>query len=556
VLRLLGIALALCFGVPGFAAEPLVLFNGVIHTVDDDQPRAEAVIAENGRITYVGSNAEAHKRAPPGARKIDLRGQTVVPGLTDAHAHLAGIGDRELSFDLQGTASLAALKRRLAERAVQTPSGQWIVGRGWIESRWQPPAFPTKADLDSVVSDRPVILRRADGHALVANSVALNRAGISRNTPNPSGGEILKDPSGEPTGMLVDNAMGLVEKLVPPPTEADRLKALEAGAARYTRLGWTQLQNAGTPWDEVRLLCQLYEKGKVKLRLYNAIDGPSADADRLLKEGAPLRCSDRLTVRSIKLYMDGALGSRGAALLESYSDSSASRGLLVNEPDELYPVLEQALKRGIQIETHAIGDRGNRLVLDLYEKAFNAVPEKERLISQPRWRIEHAQVIDPADIPRFAKLGVIASMQPSHAIGDLFFAPARLGPSRLAGAYAWKTLLDAGAIVVAGSDAPVEVGDPRIEFYAAVARRSLDGFADASWHLEQRVSRERALKMLTLWPAHAAFEENERGSIEVGKQADFTVFSTDIMQIPEPEILKSTVAMTIIAGEPAYTAER
>jgi predicted amidohydrolase YtcJ len=226
--------------------------------------------------------------------------------------------------------------------------------------------------------------------------------------------------------------------------------------------------------------------------------------------------------------------------------------LLVNEPDQLYPVLVQALKRGIQIETHAIGDRGNRLVLDLYERAFNAVPEKERAVAQPRWRIEHAQVIHSSDIPRFAKLGVIASMQPSHAIGDLFFAPARLGSTRLAGAYAWKSLLDAGATVVAGSDAPVEVGDPRIEFYAAVARRSLDGVADENWHLEQRVSRERALKMLTLWPAYAAFEENERGSIAVGKQADFTVFSTDILQIPEPEILKSTVTMTVIAGELAY----
>jgi predicted amidohydrolase YtcJ len=538
------------------AAEPLVLFDGEVYTVDDRSPRAEAVIAVDGRITYVGTSAEALKRAPPGARRIDLHGQTLLPGLTDSHAHLAGIGNRELSFDLQGTASLAELQRRLAARATQSPPGQWIVGRGWIESRWQPPVFPTKADLDSVVSDRPVVLSRADGHALLANGVALRRAGIDRHTPNPKGGEILKDAAGEPTGMLVDNAMDLVERLVPEPTEAQRMKALEVGAARYTSLGWTQMQNAGTPWQDVDLLCRLYKDGRVKLRVYNAIGGPGPDADRLLREGASIdRCGGRLTVRTIKLYIDGALGSRGAALLEPYSDAPNSRGLLVNDPDVLYPILTQALRRGIQIETHAIGDRGNRIMLDLYEKAFKAVPDEDRLIARPRWRIEHAQILNPADIPRFAQLGIIASMQPSHAIGDFFFAPARLGPDRLEGAYAWKSLLDSGAVVAAGTDAPVEAGDPRVEFYAAVARRSLDGFADANWHLEERVSRQQALRMLTLAPAYAAFQEKDRGSIEVGKQADFTVLSSDIMKVPEAAILDSRVTMTIIAGEPVYTAQ-
>src|SRR6185436_19120825 len=248
------------------------------------------------------------------------------------------------------------------------------------------------------------------------------------------------------------------------------------------------------------------------------------------------------------------LGSRGAALLAPYSDSPSSTGLLVNQPEALAPILREALKRGIQIETHAIGDRGNRLVLDLYEQAFAAVPAKDRAVAEPRWRVEHAQILSPQDIPRFAKLGVIASMQPSHAIGDLFFAPARLGPDRLVGAYAWKSLLDSGAVIVAGSDAPVEAGDPRIEFYAAVARRSLDGKADANWHLEQRVSRQQALKMLTLAPAYAAFQEKERGSIEVGKQADFTVFASDLMRIPDRDILSARVAMTIIGGEVAYSA--
>jgi predicted amidohydrolase YtcJ len=547
----------LCFAAAAAisAAEPLVLFNGTVHTANDRNPRAEAVVAVDGRITYVGNNTEALKRAPAGAKRIDLRGQTAFPGLTDAHAHLAGIGERELNFDLQGTASLAELKQKLAARAAATPGAEWIVGRGWIESRWTPAAFPSKADIDPVVPDRPVVLERADGHSLVANSAALKRAGIDRNTPNPAGGEILKDAAGEPTGMLVDNAMDLIWKLVPPPTDAEHAKALEVGAERSTRMGWTQLQNAGTAFREVELLCQLYESGRVKLRVYNAIGGPGADANRLLKEGASVnRCGDRLTVRSIKLYVDGALGSRGAALLAPYSDSPSSQGLVLNQPETLAPVLEEALKRGIQLETHAIGDRGNRMMLDLYEQAFAAVPVKDRAVAEPRWRLEHAQVISPADIPRFAKLGVIASMQPSHAIGDLFFAPKRLGPQRLAGAYAWKSLLDSGAVVVAGSDAPVEIGDPRIEFYAAVARRSLEGFADADWHLEQRVSRQQALKMLTLAPAFAAFQESERGSIEVGKQADFSVFASDLMTIPEKDILQARVTMTIIGGEVVYTA--
>jgi len=549
------------FWMQGFCAaqegsEPsLVLFNANIYTVNPAQPRAEAVLTSNGRITFVGSTEEALKRAPANATRVDLRGKTVFPGLTDAHAHLAGIGVRELDFDLQGTPSLADLKNRVRARAQQTKPGDWLVGRGWIESRWTPAAFPTRQDLDEVVADRAVVLTRADGHALVANTLALKRAGIDRSTKDPAGGSILREKNGEPTGMLIDEAMELVRKLIPPRTEEDVSKALETGAARSIRMGWTQLHNAGNSWSEVDLMCRLYRADRMKLRVYNAIGGPGADADRLLNEGASVnRCGDRLTVRAIKLYVDGALGSRGAALLKPYSDAPETTGLLVNAPESLFPIMTKALKQGIQIETHAIGDRGNRIVLDLYQRAFDSVPAKERAVEQPRWRVEHAQVVDPADIPRFAKLGVIASMQPSHAIGDLFFAPKRLGDDRLSGAYAWQAMLNAGATVVAGSDAPVEVGDPRIEFYAAVARRSLEGFAESNWHPEQRVSREQALKMLTLAPAYAAFQERERGSIEVGKQADFSVFSTDLMTVSEPEILKSEVAMTVIAGRIEYTA--
>jgi predicted amidohydrolase YtcJ len=274
-----------------------------------------------------------------------------------------------------------------------------------------------------------------------------------------------------------------------------------------------------------------------------------------VSEGPSLhRCGDKLSVRGIKLYIDGALGSRGAALLAPYSDSSASRGLLVNTEESLFPILTQALRRGIQIETHAIGDRGNRITLDRYERAFAAVPASQRAVAEPRWRIEHARILSPADIPRFARLGVIASMQPSHAIGDLFFAPGRLGPDRLAGAYAWHSLLDSGAVVAGGTDAPVEKGDPLIEFYAAVSRRSLQGFADANWHLEQRASRVQAPKMLSLSPAYAAFQEQERGSIAPGKLADFTVLSGDIMTLPESQIPGTHVLMTIIGGDVVYAA--
>jgi predicted amidohydrolase YtcJ len=540
---------------PAAAPASLLLTNGNFYTAADSQPRAEAVVIVEGRITFVGKTADALRRAPANAQRLDLQGVTVVPGLTDAHAHLAEIGERELTFNLEGTASLAELKNKLHERAAQGKPADWLFGRGWIESRWTPPAFPTRQDLDAAAPDRPVVLRRADGHASVANSLALKRAGIDRNTAAPAGGSILEDAAGEPTGMLIDNAQDMVLHLLPPPADAERAQALELGAHRSVRLGWTQLQIAGNSFLEVDQICRLYGQGRIKLRLYDAIYGPGPDVDRLLSEGPSLHgCGDKLPVRGIKLYIDGALGSRGAALLAPYSDSPASSGLLLNTEARLFPILTQALRRGIQVETHSIGDRGNHIMLDLYERAFAAVPVQQRAVAEPRWRIEHAQILSPADIPRFARLGVIASMQPSHAIGDLYFAPSRLGPERLAGAYAWRSLLDSGAIVAAGTDAPVEKGDPLIEFYAAVARRSLQGFADANWHLEQRVSRAQALKMLSLSPAFAAFQEKERGSIEPGKLADFTVLSSDIMTIPEAQILRAHVLMTIIGGEVVYAA--
>ncbi len=540
----------------GAAPPALLLEGGTIHTGNPAQPRAEAVLAIGTRIAYVGDAATARERAPAGTRIVDLAGRMALPGLTDSHAHLEGIGWRKLGFDLTGVESLAALQHRLAERAASDAS-PWIVGSNWIESKWQPAAFPSRADLDVVVRDRPVYLDRVDGHAAVVNSKALEIAGITRDTPDPPGGQILRDgATGEPTGMLVDNARDLAWRHVPPRSDEELARALETGAAHYVSLGWTQLHEAGTNWNEIEQLCRLYAAGRVKLRIYAAILGPSQDAERLLAAGRDYRsCDPRLTVRMIKLFADGALGSRGAALEAPYSDAPDNRGLYVTPPEEIQRIAIAGLRRGIQVETHAIGDRGNRVVLDQYEQAFAAVPPAERHVAEPRFRIEHAQVVADADVPRFAKLGVIASMQTSHAISDMLFAPARLGPERIGGAYAWRKVLDAGGRIAGGTDAPVEAGDPRVEFYAAITRRTLEGFAGPDWGLDQRLTRDEALAILTTGGAYAAFEERERGTIEAGKLADFSVYASDWMEVPEAEIPRSQPVMTVIGGEVVWRGQ-
>jgi len=534
----------------------LLLFNGNVYTVNEKLPKAEAIAVKKDRIVFVGSNDDARKfRAP---RAIDLHGYTVVPGLTDSHCHIFGIGERELTLNLEGTNTLEDFLAKVKARGAQTPRDKWITGRGWIETFWKPPRFPTRQDLDSVAADHALFLTRADGHAAIVNSAALKIAKIDKNTPNPFGGEILKDKAtSEPNGMLLDNAQELVAKNIPKPTEAEREQALLTGINREIGLGWCEIQNAGSHKEDVDLIKKGFESGKIKIRFINCVFGPGEDAQNFLKEGATLNAfNHHFTQRTIKVIFDGALGSRGAALLKPYNDAPETSGYLTEKPEELRPMFEEALGRGIQVETHAIGDRANRMILDLYEAAFKAVPPNERKIGEPRWRVEHAQIVDLADIPRFAKLGVIPSMQPSHAISDLFFAPARLGMDRLAGAYAWQSFLKSGAIICGGSDAPVERGEPMIEFYAAVARKSIKGESGDGWHPEQAVSREQALRMFTIWPAYAAFEENDKGSIEVGKLADFTVLSQDIMKIPEPKILKTRAEMTIIGGDIVHDATK
>lgn len=543
------------FAKPAPPADMLFV-NGTVYTATDGMPKAEAVAVRNGRIVFVGSSADAKKLKGPKTKVVDLAGKFLFPGFTDAHCHIFGIGQRELTLNLEGTPSLETFLSKVKERVAQSKPGEWVVGRGWIETFWTPPVFPTRQDLDKVAPDNPVCLQRADGHALVVNSAALKIVGVDKSTPNPYGGEILRDKTtGEPTGMFIDQAQGRVGMFLPRPTDADGAKALEVGVKRELSLGWVQVQNAGCSIPEIELMRKLYREGKLKIRIYNAVSGPGPAADLLLKGGTVIGGEGgRFTMRTIKLYMDGALGSRGAALLEPYADQTDSKGLFVLKPEEIQAVCVAALRAGVQIETHAIGDRANRQVLDIYERAFAAVPPAQRKVREPRWRIEHAQIIAPADLPRFAKLGVIPSMQPSHAIGDLHFALRRLGVERLAGAYAWKTLLESGAKIPAGSDAPVERGEPMIEYYAAVARKDLTGFSGEGWHPEQAVSRAEALKMLTLYPAIAAFEEKERGTVEIGKLADFTILSADIMTIAEPDILKTVCAMTVVGGEIVFSA--
>jgi len=551
-LPLIGLVLSACSG-----SEPadLVFQNGIVYTGDSAAPTAQAVAIAGGRILLVGTNEAAARHIGDSTEVIDLAGATVLPGLVDAHVHLGGIGQREMTLNLEGLTSLAAFLAKVKERVDQAAPGEWITGRGWIETFWTPAVFPTRQDLDRVAPNHPVVLTRADGHASVANSVALRLAGVTRSTVAPDGGAINKDARGEPTGMLIDAAQGLVRGLVPQATDADLDRALELGAAREVQLGWVQVQDAHGSLEEVERMRRLYRDGKITLRIYKAIDGPSADADSLIRLGSSVDEFDgRFTLRTIKVAMDGSLGSRGAALLQPYADDPTTSGLVTTDTAQLRPMLEAALRAGIQVETHAIGDRGNRMLLDMYEHAFGAVPAAERRVAEPRWRNEHSQIVDPADLPRFKQLGIIASMQPSHAIGDLHFVPARIGLGRTAGAYAWQTLMSQGVPVAGGSDAPVERGEPMIEFYAAVARKDIRGFQGEGWHPEEALTREQALRMFTYWPAYAAFEEDRRGTITTGKWADLTILDKDIMQVPEAEILTARTLFTIINGAIAYRA--
>ena len=536
-------------------ARAWCISGGTIYTANDEQPTVEAIAIRKGIITYAGPNKGrwCEDAAEGNSQKVDLMGATAYPGFTDAHGHLLGIGLREMTLNLEGTTSIEDLQTKLKAVVADTPDGETIYGRGWIETHWPEGRFPNRLDLDAVTTSHPVILERADGHALVVNTRALKDANITAATEDPFGGAINRDASGEATGMLIDNAGNLVQPLMPVLTESRKKEAYVRGAELYASRGWTNIHSMSVDPADVPLLNALARDKQVKIRVYNSLDLISGRTQSLANLTAFKNTKNQLvTTRAIKLYADGALGSRGAALLAPYSDDEKNSGLLLLKEDTAASIFDAALRNGTQVNTHAIGDRANRMILDWYEAAFARTPKNQWAEKEPRWRIEHSQIIEPGDIPRFAELGVIPSMQPSHAIGDLHFAPSRLGKDRLTGAYAWRALIDSGSVIAGGSDAPVEVGDPRIEFYAATQRKDLKGYSNEDWRLEQKVTPQEALKMFTIWPAHAAFQETETGTIEVGKMADITIFDTDIMTASGPAILEAKPILTIVDGRIAY----
>lgn len=531
---------------PHPAAAVSIYTGGPIYTALDETPTVEAVAVADGKILATGDLATVTAAAGDDAKIVSLDGAAMYPGFTDSHTHLLGIGMRELTLNLEGAASIADLVARVEAAVEGADDGAVIYGRGWIETGWPEGRMPTRDDLDPSSPDNAVILVRADGHALVANSAALAAAGINADTPNPDGGVIERDETGRATGILIDRAQDDVEALVAAPDAAKKREAYKAASDVYTVYGWTGMHNVSVDPANVDMMETLSQRGVLNIRVYNSIDQSGLAA--LEENGARANENNRVLTNAMKLYLDGALGSRGALLTEPYSDRPDTSGLLLMQKDEAMALFERAISAGVQVNTHAIGDEANRLLLNWYEEAFAQHGDRRDL----RWRIEHAQILHTDDIPRFAELGVIASMQPSHAIGDFFFAPDRLGPNRLDGAYPWRSLIDAGAMIAGGSDAPVERGDPRIEFYGAVARRGVNGYQDENWRPDEAVTRAEALKMFTIWPAYASFQEDRLGTIEPGKQADFTVFSEDIMTIPEADILSVDTVMTIVDGEIMY----
>ena len=550
-MRTLLVALLLAGSAATAQAQDLLIRGGTIYTGVESAPTAEVVVVRAGRIVYVGDAPDADHA--PDLEIIDLEGATLFPGFTDGHAHLDGIGWRELTLNLEGSASIAEAMARLTAWADSHPDGP-ILGRGWIETHWPEARFLTAADLDAAAPGRVVLLSRADGHAVVASSAALAAAGVTADTAAPSGGEILKDETGRPTGLLVDAAEQLVAALAPQADPTALREAYRAGFRVEAEYGWTGLHFMSAPWRDVPLMEDMAEAGEAPIRVYNSVTPDGAAA---LIAGGPRSVADgRVITRAIKYYADGALGSRGAALFEPYADRPDTTGLMQISEQEIVPLYQAALRGGIQVATHAIGDRGNASVAEWYQQALAGVAPSDRPNgADVRWRIEHAQILRPSDYHWFVDLPIIASMQPSHAIGDLHFAPARLGDSRLDGAYAWHSLVDLGVVVVGGSDAPVERGAPLIEFYAAVARRDLQGFQGPDWRPDEAVDRLTALKMFTLWPAYASFREDELGTIEVGKRADFTAFSVDLMTAPVEDIPRGEATLTIVDGVVVYRAD-
>ncbi|HET6372737.1 MAG TPA: amidohydrolase [Candidatus Polarisedimenticolia bacterium] len=537
-----------------YGSEPadLILINGAVTTLDPAQPTAAAVAVRADHIIYVGSDPEALALKGPATRVVDLKGRAVVPGFTDAHGHISGLGFAIERLDLTGTTSARQIAKLVRDRAKDLPSGQWITGRGWDQNDWNRQEFPTRADLDAAAPDHPVALERIDGHAIWANSRAIQIAGVTAATADPAGGQILRDVAGAPTGIFVDNAEGLIMERVAPPTRGQTKNALTRAMTRCLESGLTEVHDAGVSAQDLEIYRELLVDGDFPFRVYAMLSNEPSLLEAHLTAGPQIGLgSGRLTVRAIKAYLDGALGSRGAALLAPYRDDSGNVGLVRTEPKVVRSLAERAARGGFQLCIHAIGDRGCRLALDALEAGIAASPGRDH-----RFRVEHAQVLAPEEIPRFGRLGIIASMQPTHATSDMYWAEERLGPERVRGAYAWRRLLSSGARLACGSDFPVESEKPLLGFYAAVTRQDAKGWPEGGWFPDQRLTREEALKCFTLDAAYAAFEESTRGSIVAGKLADLTVLSADIMSIPAAAILKTSVEMTIVGGRIAYERSR
>lgn len=535
----------------------LVISGGTIYTVNESQPTVEAVAVKNGKVLYAGSEVQARRFVTRKTRVVDLAGRTMTPGFIEGHGHLMGVGYNELELDLIAVKSYEELVERVKNAVAKARPGEWIVGRGWHQDKWDHPpdkivkGFQTHHLLSAVSPDNPVFLSHASGHAALANAKAMAIAGVNplsaEKTKNIEGvgGEIIRDTLGNPTGIFNERAMGIITRHIPDDSDSTRVRALELALQACHRNGITGFHDAGASQESIDLFRTFKKAGKLDLRLYVMLGGPAL-ARQWLSRGPELDPDHKLTIRSIKLNCDGALGSRGAWLLEPYSDRSGFYGMATLPMDTVLAIARAGLTHGFQVCSHAIGDRANREVLDRYEIAFKENPTKSE---DHRFRIEHAQHLHPQDIPRFAALDVIPAMQAIHMSSDRPWAIERLGKRRIEeGAYMWQSLLKSGARIVNGTDAPVEPLNPIPSFYASVSRKTLKGEPQGGFEPAEKMTRAQALRSYTLDAAFGAFQEQVLGSIEPGKFADFTVFSQDIMSVEEDRLLETEVVMTIING--------
>ncbi|MFQ5877570.1 MAG: amidohydrolase [Acidobacteriota bacterium] len=551
-LALLGVTVSVlcCTGRRGEPPADLVLVGGAVVTMDPEAPEAEAVAVRSGLIAAVGADEAILALAGPSTRRIDLEGAMVVPGLIDAHAHVRSLGRRLAGLDLRGAGSVEEVARRVAARAAELPPGEWVTGGGWDQNLWPGGRFPDHRPLTGAAPARPVWLTRVDGHAGWANRRAMELAGVTRDTPDPPGGTIERDERGEPTGVFIDNATDLIEAARPRPTREQIKSWIVSALRRCAAAGLTEIHDAGVSEEEAAAYRELADEGRLPLRAYLMWSGMNGEPlERLLERPPLINYRNRVTLRAVKLMIDGAMGSRGAAFFEDYADDPGNRGLLVTPPEAIEAAAALALRRGYQVCTHAIGDRGIRLTLEAYEAALAAVPAED-----PRPRIEHLQCTTREDIARLKRLGVIASMQPSHATSDMDWAEERIGAERGRGLYAWRWVLEAGVTIAAGSDFPVEPERPLIGIHSAVTRRDLDGRPPGGWHPEQAMSLDEALRAYTIGAAYAAFEENTKGRIAPGLWADLTVIEQDLRALPPERIPDAGIAYTIVGGEVVYEA--